>query len=260
MSGPLPLAHAPDPSREQLAALEAQVAGREQALDALKIELQGLQTRYLAEVGDLYARLHALEAAIADEEIRQGLRSPPTDDDESDDGGARNGSPGPDAATCDACINRSVPSVDLKRMFRDVAKAIHPDRARDDAARYRRHSLMAEANRAYAERDEDRLRLILHAWQRSPDAVVGDEPEAQALRVRRRMAELDDRLVHIEAEFADLRGSAIGRLKRRIDDTRAQGWDLFAEMIREVNREIRRASARLATLQRTAGARPGGPG
>jgi hypothetical protein len=27
---------------------------------------------------------------------------------------------------------------------------------------------MAEANRAYAERDEDRLRLILHAWQHDP--------------------------------------------------------------------------------------------
>ena len=260
MSGPLPLAHAPDPSREQLAALEAQVAGREHALDALKIELQGLQARYLAEVGDLYARLHALEEAIVDEEIRQGLRPPLPAEDDSDDDGGRNGPRGPDAATCDACINRSVPSVDLKRMFRDVAKAIHPDRARDDAARYRRHSLMAEANRAYAERDEDRLRLILHAWQRSPDAVVGDAPEAHALRLRRRMAELDDRLVGIEVEFTDLRDSAIGHLKRRIDETRTQGWDLFAEMIREVNREIRRASARLATLRRTAGAPPRKPG
>jgi hypothetical protein len=32
-------------------------------------------------------------------------------------------------------------------MFRDIAKAIHPDRAHNSAARDRRHSLMAEANR-----------------------------------------------------------------------------------------------------------------
>ena len=82
-------------------------------------------------------------------------------------------------------------------MFRDLAKAVHPDRAPDDRARYRRHSLMAEANRAYAERDEDRLRLILHAWERSPESVLGDDEEGESLRVRRRIAELDERLVAI---------------------------------------------------------------
>jgi hypothetical protein len=247
-SRPFPLAHAADPSREQLAALEAQVAARETALAALKTELQELQTRYLADVGHLYAERDTLEAAIAEEEIRQGLRSPTLDEPEDD--GA------PDAATCDECISRSIPSIDLKRIFRDVAKAIHPDRARDDAARFRRHSLMAEANRAYAERDEDRLRLILKAWERSPEAIVGDGPEADAERHQRRLGALGDRLVQIEAEFADLRDSAIGRLKRRIDETRAQGWDLFAEMVHEVRRQIRRASARLATLRRTANAPP----
>jgi hypothetical protein len=44
-------------------------------------------------------------------------------------------------------------------MFQDVARAVHPDALpdaqHDERTRYRRHSLMAEANRAYAERDED---------------------------------------------------------------------------------------------------------
>ena len=54
----------------------------------------------------------------------------------------------------------------------------------------------------------------------------------------------------LDAELADLRHSAIARLKRRLDDTRAQGWDLFAEMIRQVSREIFVAKARLASLRR----------
>jgi F0F1-type ATP synthase membrane subunit b/b' len=109
---------------------------------------------------------------------------------------------------------------------------------------------MAEANRAYAERDEDRLRLILRVWERSPDAIVGDDPEANRLRLNRRLEELGARLVELEAELADLRDSAIARLKRKIDGAREQGWDLFAEMIRQVKREIAASRARLASLRR----------
>jgi hypothetical protein len=35
-----------------------------------------------------------------------------------------------------------------------------------------------------------------------------------------------------------------------MEDARQQGWDLFAEMIREVEREIRRGEAKLARLER----------
>lgn len=233
-----------DPGREQLIALERRVAEREQALDAFKIELQQLQTRYLSEIGALYADLGRLDAAVAEAEIRAGLRPPP-DEVRADH------EPAPDDPRAAAgCGNQSAPSDNLKRMFRDLAKKVHPDLARDGPARWRRHSLMAEANRAYAERDEDRLRLILHAWEHSAEAVPGDDPQADALRLRRRKAQLDERLLAIETEFADLHRSAIARLKRRIDETRAQGWDLFAEMRRQVEREISATRARLSKLDR----------
>ena len=64
------------------------------------------------------------------------------------------------------------------------------------------------------------------------------------------MAFIDERLVAIEAEFAGLRASAIARLKGKIDEARAQGWDLFAEMIVTVERDIARARMRLATVER----------
>lgn len=233
----------PDPSRVRLRELEAELESRESALDALKVELQGLQNRYLAEIGSLYGELSALEQAILVEEVRAGLRPPPEDEappvDDAEPGAPDN-----------LFMHRAEPTDDLKRAFRDLAKAIHPDLAFDDAARYRRHSLMAEANRAYAERDEDRLRLILRAWQRSPESVIGDDPEADQLRVERRTAEIDERLIAIEAELADLKRSAIFRLKGKIDDAKAGGWDLFAEMRLQTSAEIRRATTRLAKLKR----------
>lgn len=235
------LARSSEASRVRLRDLEAELDRRECELDALKVDLQGLQTRYLADIGSLYGELAALESAIVDEEIRAGLRPPPEDEapvrEEAEPGAPDN-----------LFLHRAEPSEELKRTFRDLAKAIHPDLAFDEAARYRRHSLMAEANRAYAERDEDRLRLILRTWQRSPESVVGDDPEAERQRVSRRIAEIDDRLLAIDAEFADLRRSAIFRLKGRIDEAKAGGWDLFAEMRLQTTAEIRRARARLARL------------
>lgn len=221
------------------------MAAREHELNDFKTDLQNLQTRYLDKIGPLYAELIPLDAAVAAEEIRLGLRLA----DEEDDFDAP-------AATVDPapCSPGSAPSDDLKRMFRDVARAVHPDRGTeqhvDERTRYRRHSLMAEANRAYAERDTDRLRLILRAWELDPDAVTADDPDAERTRLQRRAANLGSRLVEIEAEFADLRRSAIARLKMKIDDAREQGWDLFAEMMRQVRREIATAQAKLARMKR----------
>lgn len=235
----------------RLAALEAQLAGRADALNALKLDLQDLQTRYLSEIGALYRELNDIETEVIEAEVRAGLRPPPeaADDavDTNDDA----------AATTDdvACGARATPTDMLKRVFRDVAKNIHPDRAVDEAARLRRHSLMAEANRAYAERDADRLLLILRRWERSPDSVPDDGPDAERLRRQRRIAEVEEQLAEIDAEFIELRNSAIARLKHKIDETRKQGWDLFAEMVMQVRADIARAKARLVVAQRMVGIR-----
>jgi hypothetical protein len=234
-----------DPARKRLADLEAELSGRERHLATIKGELQTLQAHYLRDVGPLYAQLTELEAAVAEAEIAAGLRPPPLELDEATDS---DGSPNDDAGSC---TNRAAPSDGLKKIFRDLAKSIHPDLAMDEPARWRRHSLMAEANRAYAERDEDRLRLIRRAWERSPDSVPDDDPEADRRRIERRIAAIDERLIAIEAELADLRASAIWRLKNKIDEAKAQGWDLFAEMLLQVRRDISRATARLNHVKRT---------
>jgi hypothetical protein len=214
-------------------ALEAELAVCEREVAALKRELQELQRHYLGQLGGLYAELSELEAAVADEEIRAGLR-PEKPLESADAVGDEPASPGTSAAAA---------SDDLKRIFRDVAKSVHPDLALDEPARCRRHSLMAEANRAYAERDADRLRLILQAWERDPDLARVDA--RGSARPRRRTAELEERLAALRAEMADLRRSAIFKLKQKIEKTRREGWDLFGEMILQVRSDIARARARL---------------
>ena len=225
---------------------EVRLAEREAELAAFQTELRGLQDAYLDKMGAWHAQLAELDAAVADAEIRAGLR-PAAEPIESEDGDA-------DEMNEDEIrASRPAPSDDLRRMFRDVAKAIHPDLAPNDPTRYRRHSLMAEANRAYANRDEDRLRLILRAWHRNADVLPDDRSGTARDRILRAIADIDARLLAIEMELADLRRSAIWQLKIKVDDARAQGWDLFSEMAMHIKREISRANTRLAVLRRTAG-------
>ena len=240
MSGALSL-HAGEVSAEEMARLAADVSAHEVELASLRAELLTLQNRYLAEVGVLYSDLARLEAELRDAEIRAGLRLPEDIDTEDV----------PDEAEASAasggCVNAAAPNDDLKRVFRDVAKAVHPDLAMDEMARCRRHSLMAEANRAYAERDADRLRLILHALEHDvdDDLVDGDWGARSAARAAR----LRSRLAHLERERAELERSAIARLRKKIDEARAQGWDLWAEMLQQVRREISTTAARIAKLR-----------
>lgn len=228
--------------RARLAELEADLAARESALATLATELSDLQTQYLREIGPLYAELATLEASVIEIEIRLGLRPPPAIVDEP---------PGDPEADEAACVSPSAPSGDLKRIFRDLARSIHPDLAMDEPTRNRRHSLMAEANRAYAERDEDRLRLILRAWERQADAPLDDTSGDERTRLVRRMAIIDERIVAIDADMADLRRSAIWRLHHKVTEARAQGWSLFAEMMLQVRKDIDRARRRLTSLQRS---------
>jgi predicted nucleic acid-binding Zn-ribbon protein len=240
MSGTLSL-HAGEVSAEELARLERGVADAERELASLRAELLTLQNRYLAEIGVLYSDLGRLEAELRDAEIRAGLRLPEDiDTEDTDDADA--------GATASAgCVNPAAPSDDLKRVFRDVAKAVHPDLALDEMARCRRHSLMAEANRAYAERDADRLRLILQAFEQDVETLPDDAD--WRIRSVRRAARLRDRLTHLQHERSALEGSAIARLERKIAEARAQGWDLWAEMLQQVRRDISTTAARIAKLR-----------
>ena len=248
------LTPAPPPAledaRARLAQLELRLAERETELAAFQTELRNLQDAYLDKMGAWHAQLAELDAAVADAEIRAGLRTvdQPVEIDDDEAAGETN------EAEWRVCASRPTPSDDLRRVFRDVAKAIHPDLAPNDPARYRRHSLMAEANRAYANRDEDRLRLILRSWQRNADELPDDRSSAARDRILRDIADIDARLLAIDIELADLRRSAIWQLKIKIDDARARGWDLFSEMVLHIKREISRSHARLAVLRR---ARPG---
>jgi len=238
----------PDRPGDDLEALRAHVAEREAVLDAraadterLTRELDMFAARYKQEVGTLHEQLDQLELDIAEAELGE-LAKQVAD-------GRPSRKPAPEAPSADPSPRLTSDAV--RALFRDVARAIHPDLARDAEARDRRHALMIAANRAYALRDEEELRRILAAWQRSPDAVQGSDAAAMRLRLERRLAQIEEHLDGCLRDRAALEASALHELKSKVDDAAAKGQDLVGDMVRRLKRDILAATNRLDAMRST---------
>jgi DnaJ-class molecular chaperone len=129
----------------------------------------------------------------------------------------------------------------LKALFRDVAKRIHPDFARDDAARQRRTQLMAQANEAYSRGDAEALQLILDDYDESSESVPGEGIGAELIRIIRQIHQAKKNIAAIEQELAPLRASEIARLRQDVETAQQQGRDLLAELAVTVREQVVRA-------------------
>lgn len=223
----------------RLAGLEALLAERIAESNGARRDLERFRVRYRTEVGRLHEQLDDLELAIAEAELGELSKK-------LEEGGRRTAqeSPAPRPAPMARFTTDAV-----RKLFRDVAKTIHPDLARDDVARDRRHALMAEANRAYALGDEDHLRLILQAWESSPEAVQGGDAEAMRLRLIRRLARVEGQLDELVSELAAMRESPLWKLKAMVDEAAGRGKDIVRDMVERLQRDIMVATNRLEAMR-----------
>ncbi len=118
--------------RAELANLRAALATREADLDHLRAQLNSFEGRYIRQVGVLYIQLDEWEERIAE------LHNPTQPQAEITPEPEPQLDAEPDAA-----------ALDLKSLFREVAKRIHPDRARSAHDELHRNHLMAQANAAF---------------------------------------------------------------------------------------------------------------
>jgi hypothetical protein len=232
--------------RQEQERLEAELAECELRLASLRGELGALEQRYLKFVGMRYAELDELRAQIAE---RRAAEEPSNDRLQR---AARE-------ARARANQSRSTvrgkeseepkhfsPSPEMKRLYREVAKRIHPDLTADDVDRARRQELMAEANQAYQRGDEARLGNILAKYESSPEAVKGEGAGAELVRVIRKLSQTKNRLAEIENEARQLVNSDLYLLKMQWDEAQAQGRDWIAEMVQKIERNITESKQRLA--------------
>jgi hypothetical protein len=225
--------------REELAQLQVQLADRELYVANLRAELAAFEGKYLRQVGVLYAELDECNAKLAEllaeesrtEEARSAAsmaRAQATESRAASHGEA-------------AEAKEFATSPELKSLYRELAKRVHPDLAIDEADRKLRERLMAEANRAYQNGDAEALRRILHEYESSPDSVCGTGVAADLVRVLRQLKQVRNRLAQIEEEVTGLEGSEIATLQAKAEDASRKGRDLLAEMAADVQGRINAA-------------------
>jgi|SRR5579863_5754695 len=222
--------------REELAAIRAALAERELELVDFRSQLAAFEGRYLRQVGTLYAELDEWKARIA--ELRARLHPSGTSQAEAEEAREQARQTYDDAHGKASETHDFTPSPELKSLFRDVAKRVHPDLSKDADDLERRTRFMAEANRAYEAGDAEALRRILDEYQDGADIVEGEGVGAELIRIIRQISLAKSRVSAIERELATLRQSEIALLKKQAEEREQDGGDLLAELATAIQEKI----------------------
>lgn len=233
------------PEEEELRAKTQELQGLECRLIELELQLVGLrgelstfETLYLKKVGILYAELDEIEAQITELLAR---RDPGNLKAQGAAKAARARAEGSRIGTTERAAKEPTcfaPSPSLKSLYRKVARRIHPDLAGSEVDRAKRQNLMAQANRAYESGDEAKLRAILEEYESSPEAVFGEGPGVELVRVIRKIAQVKRRLAEIDSELERVAASDLFELNRQVGEGAKHGRDALGEMASAVKTRI----------------------
>ncbi|MBS1790755.1 MAG: molecular chaperone DnaJ [Acidobacteria bacterium] len=220
--------------REELAQLETSITERETQLAGVKVGLSAFEVRYLTVVGNRYDELAKIEKQIAK---LQGLEF-----DENYDG---------DSLADDevGCGQNRLHTDKLKKLYKEVARKFHPDLASCPQERQHRHQLMIEVNHAYESGAEEKLQELLEAGASLEAVEMSGARSAEMILLLRKIAEAQQRLNDLESEIAETTASEIYKLKLRVETAEVLEEDLFADLVLQVDRQIKKAQNRLFHLQ-----------
>jgi hypothetical protein len=224
--------------REELAGVRAILADRELELVDLRRRLAAFEGRYLRQVGSLYAELDEWKARVF--ELRARLNPSAASQAEAEEARKQARQTHDEAHSEASRTSDFTPSPDLKKLFRNVTKQVHPDFAKDSIDLERRTRLMADANRTYETGDAEELQRILDEYHDGADAVVGEGIGAELIRIIRQISQAQDRLSVIEKEMAVLREGEIARLMQQAEESEQAGRDLLAELAASVREQVER--------------------
>ena len=234
--------------REQLAAIRTRLAERESELAQLRVQLKTFEGRYLRQVGALYAELDEFEARIAEREV--DLYDSDSARSRAEDARQR-AQETHEAAFGDAREAEEFdPPPSLKTLFREVAKRIHPDFARDEAEQKHFTLLMARANQAYKHGDTETLQRLFDDHREISASIAGESASAELLRITRQIQHADRDIATLDAERHTLLASEIAQLHSDAEATALEHRDLLVELATSLREQIADARRRFEFVDR----------
>ncbi len=234
--------------REQLATVRTTLAERESELAQMRAQLKAFEGRYLRQVGVLYAELDDLEARVAEQEASlygsDAARSRAAE-------ARQQAQETHDAAFGEAREAEEFdPPPSLKTLFREVARRIHPDFARDDAEAQYFTLLMARANQAYSRGDIETLQRLLDDHLEINASIAGEGAAAELLRISRQIRHAERDIANLDAERHSLLGSEIAQLHVDAEAAAREHRDLVAELATSLREQIAEAQRRFDLVDR----------
>lgn len=241
--------------RDQLAQLEQEHAD-------LVVELSEFETLYTARVGPWQARLEEAQLHIAEYKLRiellqwRGSSLAPSQLEAEVEYRLRDQrryahtiyeqAEAAQRASAANPIGSAAP-LDLKQLYRELAKRTHPDLAIDDLDRSTREQQMKTINALYAQRDVDGLRDLFRQLNVFEERQR-ESPQERALRLSQEHDRLVAALKRVKADIAELNHSAMMSLKLDYALGRSRRRDVLSEVAAKVQAQLSEAESQLNQL------------
>jgi hypothetical protein len=224
---------------QELNQLETELAERELALATLQAQVRDFEQDYLRRVGRLYAALDEVAAELAALDLRQHPDSTEFEK-AAHDTRTRADRSAQEAGAAPGEREKPPfkPSPELTKLYRMLAKLVHPDLSLDPDDQARRTKFMVEVNLAYQAGDEARLRALLNEWQASPEAVEGKDLGSQLVRTIRKIAQVRRRLAQIDEAIKGVEDTKACQLLQEEERLKLAGRDLLAELAEEAEERL----------------------
>jgi hypothetical protein len=245
-------------AREQLAQLEQEHAD-------LVMDLRGFELMYQARVGPLHAQLEAAQLHIAEYKLRiellrfRGRALAPSQLEAEVEYRLRDQRQHAESTETEAQAAQNkwaaiaydqpdpAANLDLKQLYRELAKRLHPDLAQDPGERVSRSQRMAQVNELYARQQIDVLRQILRDVTLD-QARVHENDEQRQRRLKYERTQLADSIRRVKAEIAELERGSLLQLKIEYALQKARGHDVLADVADRMRTQVQIAQNELTDL------------
>ena len=214
---------------------------RELALSTVHADLHSFEIEYYLKVGEKYVHIDRLQATLdnilaskAPKDVNAKKRAA-----ESNKKAQQSENDAEQYKQLNETRqNKFEATPELKSLYRELAKLLHPDLTLDPKEKQRRHKLMQQINEAYQAGDIKRLNEIWEAEKNNPENIKGDDIGSALVRAIRKIAQVEKRIAALEYELEQLRKTDLFVLFEVVEKEATKGIDQLEIMAAELESRI----------------------